>query len=80
MAQPHAHVRALIAHRRMREEQILARLGEGEGRIPAMVETMYRDIDPRLHGAAGRSVLAHLVDLERRGLVRNEGERWTLDA
>ena len=23
-------------------------------------------------------MLAHLVDLERRGLVRSEGERWTL--
>ena len=73
---PHGHVRALIAHRRMRERQILAKLGEGEGHIPAMVETMYREIDPRLHPAAGRSVLAHLVDLERRGLARREGEAW----
>jgi hypothetical protein len=41
-----------------------------------MVEILYRDVDPRLHPAAGRSVLAHLVDLERRGLVEREGERW----
>jgi glyoxylase-like metal-dependent hydrolase (beta-lactamase superfamily II) len=75
---PHAHVRALIAHRRMREKQILGRLGEGEGQIPAMVESMYREIDPRLHPAACRSVLAHLVDLERRGLVRPVGEAWAL--
>jgi len=27
--------------------------------------------------AAGGSVTAHLVDLERRGLVGNEGETWT---
>ena len=74
--EPHSHVRALIAHRRMREKQILARLEGGERHIPAMVETMYRDIDPRLHPAAGRSVLAHLVDLERRGLARREGEAW----
>ena len=73
---PHRHVRALIAHRRMREKQIMAKLAEGEGRIPAMVETMYREVDPRLHSAAGRSVLAHLVDLERRGLARREGEDW----
>ena len=77
---PHSHVRALIAHRRMREKQILTKLGEGKGRIPDMVAEMYRDIDPRLHPAAGRSVLAHLLDLERRGLVRAEGESWTLDA
>ena len=74
---PHAHVRALIVHRRMREKQILAQLDAGEGRIPAMVAAMYQEIDPRLHAAAGRSVLAHLVDLEQRGLVRGEGEEWT---
>jgi glyoxylase-like metal-dependent hydrolase (beta-lactamase superfamily II) len=72
----HAHVHALIDHRRMRERQILAQLEAGEGRIPAMVAILYREIDPRLHPAAGRSVLAHLIDLERRGLVRKEGEQW----
>ena len=72
-----SHVRALIAHRRMREKQILKQLEAGEGHIPAMVSLMYRDVDPRLHPAAGRSVLAHLRDLERRGLVRGEGEAWT---
>ncbi|HYW16608.1 MAG TPA: MBL fold metallo-hydrolase [Allosphingosinicella sp.] len=75
---PHAHVRRLIEHRRMRERQILEHLGRGEGYIPAMVEAMYVGIDPRLFPAAGRSVLAHLVDLERRGRVREVGERWTL--
>jgi glyoxylase-like metal-dependent hydrolase (beta-lactamase superfamily II) len=78
--EPHAHVRRLIGHRRMRERQILGRLELGEGRIAAMVEAMYADIDPRLFPAAGRSVLAHLVDLERRGRVRAEGETWTLPA
>jgi glyoxylase-like metal-dependent hydrolase (beta-lactamase superfamily II) len=77
---PHGHVRRLIEHRRMRERQILRHLGRGEGRIAAMVADMYSDIDPRLFPAAGRSVLAHLVDLERRHLVREEGERWTLAA
>ena len=75
---PHAHVRRLIEHRRMRERQIVGHVGRGEGRISAMVADMYADIDPRLFPAAGRSVLAHLVDLERRGLVRKEGESWTL--
>jgi glyoxylase-like metal-dependent hydrolase (beta-lactamase superfamily II) len=78
---PHGHVRRLIEHRRMRERQIIGHLRRGEGRIPAMVEAMYAGIDPRLFPAAGRSVLAHLVDLERRGEVREEeGERWTLAA
>ncbi len=77
---PHGHVRRLIEHRRMREGQILAHLERGEGRIPAMVAAMYADIDPRLFPAAGRSVLAHLIDLERRDLVRAEGDGWTLAA
>jgi len=78
---PQAHVRRLIEHRRGRERQILERLGRGEGRIEAMVEEMYADVDPRLHPAAARSVLAHLIDLQRRGQVgRADGEagRWTL--
>jgi glyoxylase-like metal-dependent hydrolase (beta-lactamase superfamily II) len=74
---PRDHVAGLIAHRRMRERQILAELDSGERRIEAMVPRLYADIDPRLHPAAARSVLAHLVDLERRGLVAGEGEQWT---
>jgi glyoxylase-like metal-dependent hydrolase (beta-lactamase superfamily II) len=77
---PHRHVRALITHRRMREQQILRKLGEGEGHIPAMVEAMYQGTDPRLFPAAGRSVLAHLVELEARGRVRRAGEVWSLAA
>jgi glyoxylase-like metal-dependent hydrolase (beta-lactamase superfamily II) len=77
---PHAHVRRLIGHRRMRERQILAHLERGEGRIEAMVADIYAEIDPRLFPAAGRSVLAHLIDLERRGLARGEGDIWTLAA
>jgi glyoxylase-like metal-dependent hydrolase (beta-lactamase superfamily II) len=75
---PHAHVHRLIEHRRMRERQILGYLEAGQGRISDMVPAMYGDVDPRLHPAAARSVLAHLVDLERRGAVRRESERWTL--
>ena len=78
VTRPRARVRALIAHRRMREQQVMARLAAGDATIPAMVAAMYRDIDPRLHPAAGLSVLAHLLDLERRGVVEREGENWTL--
>jgi glyoxylase-like metal-dependent hydrolase (beta-lactamase superfamily II) len=77
---PRAHVARLIGHRRMREGQILAFLDHGEARIEAMVESMYRDLDPRLHAAAGRSVLAHLIDLERKGLVLRQGDEWRRSA
>ena len=75
---PKAHLDRLIAHRRDRERQILAHLEAGQGRIPAMVADMYRDIDPRLHPAAGRSVLAHLLDFEARGLARRDGDVWSV--
>lgn len=75
---PQRLVRGLIGHRRQREGQILRRLKAGEGRISAMVEQMYKGLDPRLHPAAGRSVLAHLIDLETRGIVRHAGEHWSL--
>lgn len=77
---PEAAVRDLIAHRRGREAAILDQVRRGEGRIPEMVARIYRDVDPRLHPAAGRSVLAHLVHLQAKGLVRHQDERWTLAA
>jgi glyoxylase-like metal-dependent hydrolase (beta-lactamase superfamily II) len=77
---PQRLVRGLIGHRRQREGQILRHLRKGEGEIPDMVAQMYKGIDPRLYPAAGRSVLAHLIDLEARGLVAREGEQWRIAA
>ena len=69
-------VRGMIGHRRQRERQIATLLEAASQTIPDLVGAMYKSIDPRLHGAAGRSVLAHLIDLERQGRVLAEGERW----
>lgn len=77
---PQRFVRGLMGHRKQREGQILRLLRQHVGAIPAMVERMYVGLDPRLTGAAGRSVLAHLIDLQARGLVVQEGEGWTLAA
>jgi glyoxylase-like metal-dependent hydrolase (beta-lactamase superfamily II) len=73
---PQRFVKHLLAHRRQRENQILRAIGEGLVTIPAMVAAMYAMVDKRLHPAAGRSVLAHLIDLERRGLVARADDRW----
>lgn len=75
---PRQLVRGMLGHRRSREAQILRELGGGPRAIPAMVEVMYKGLDRKLIGAAGRSVLAHLLDLEARGLAEREGERWQL--
>lgn len=66
-------VRQYIAHRHAREAAILARLRDGDADIPMLVGAIYVGIDPRLTGAAGLSVLAHLEDLVARGLVVTEG-------
>ena len=77
---PQKLLRGLILHRRQREAQILAELRGGEQMIAAMVPRMYSNIDPRLHPAAERSVLAHLLDLEARGLVSREADGWRIVA
>lgn len=78
--EPNRFVRALASHRRQRERQILDLLEFQPQRVPDMVAHMYRGIDPRLHGAAGRSVLAHLIDLETRERVWCDGETWGVAA
>lgn len=70
---PHAYVRALKAHRMMRERAVLTRVRAGDGTIPRMVEHIYRTTDRRLHGAAALSVLAHMEALVASGRVVADG-------
>ena len=74
---PHQYVRHLMGHRMQREKQILRLVGEKPRDIPDVVAKAYPGLDPRLVIAAGGSVYAHLLDLERRGLVERQEERWT---
>lgn len=73
VVKPRQYVRALKTHRLMRERAILQRIRKGDRDITTMVSAIYRDTDPRLHGAAALSVLAHLEDLVARGEVVSEG-------
>jgi glyoxylase-like metal-dependent hydrolase (beta-lactamase superfamily II) len=75
---PQQYVRHLMGHRMQREKQILRLVGERGRPIPEIVAEAYPGLDPRLVTAAGGSVLAHLVDLERRGLVEQQGDEWTI--
>jgi len=78
VTRPQQLVRGMMGHRLQREGQILKRLREGDRTVAEIVAAAYPGLDPRLVGAAGGSVTAHLLDLERRGLVvRGEGESWT---
>ncbi|MBV2142599.1 MBL fold metallo-hydrolase [Falsochrobactrum sp. TDYN1] len=73
VTKPTAFVRGLRAHRKMRERAILERIVQGDRTIPDMVRAIYRETDPRLHGAAALSVLAHLEDLAGRGEITTDG-------
>ncbi|MSO75905.1 MAG: MBL fold metallo-hydrolase [Alphaproteobacteria bacterium] len=72
---PRPFVKAFIAHRHDRERQILDCLAAGPKTIKEMVPIMYADVAPALHGAAGRSVLAHLIHMHGGGRVAAEGGR-----
>ncbi len=74
---PRQYARHLLGHRMQREKQILRLIGEQARAIPDIVAKAYPGLDPRLTVAAGGSVLAHLVDLERRGLVEQQEQLWT---
>ena len=58
-----------IAHRQMREEQLLTALGEREGRPLDLVPVIYPDVPTIFHPLASRQVLAHLLKLEGEGRV-----------
>ena len=73
---PRQYVRHLVGHRMQREKQILTLVGEMPRPIPDIVANAYPGLDPRLVPAAGGSVYAHLLDLERRGLVEQQQDIW----
>lgn len=70
---PQSYVTALAHHRHRREEAILARIKAGDRDIASMVSNIYTGLDPKLHGAAALSVLAHLEDMTARGAVKTDG-------
>lgn len=71
---PADFAKALVLHREEREAQILAAIRSGLATIPDMVADIYKDVDKRLHPAAGLSVLAHLKGMAADGRVRTDGE------
>jgi len=73
---PRQYVRSLVGHRLQREKQILRLVGEEARDIPDIVANAYPGLDPRLVTAAGGSVHAHLLDLQERGLVDRQEDRW----
>lgn len=72
ITEPHEFVRALISHRYERTRQIVEQLRSTAATIDELVSALYVGLDPRLTMAAGRSVLAHLIELEHQGSVTQQ--------
>lgn len=66
---PRAKIAEYIAHRKMREAQILEALREGPSTIPDLVRRIYSPQRQVLWPAMARQILAHLIALENEGRV-----------
>jgi glyoxylase-like metal-dependent hydrolase (beta-lactamase superfamily II) len=71
---PQSRVAEYLAHRREREEQVVAALRAGAATPAEVVAAVYAEVDPVLHPVAERSVRAHLAKLVAEGRVRDAGE------
>lgn len=73
-------IREYIAHRRERDEQIVAALRNGKQRIAEIVAQVYAAYPVSLHAAAAQSVCAHLLEFERQGRASRDTEGDPLEA
>jgi glyoxylase-like metal-dependent hydrolase (beta-lactamase superfamily II) len=73
-----AYVTALVAHREKREAMVLKVLAKGPAAIPDLVSRIYGGLDPRLVGAAGATLHAHLLKLAHEEQVVENNGIWSL--
>jgi glyoxylase-like metal-dependent hydrolase (beta-lactamase superfamily II) len=76
LARPLGFLRDLLAHREAREKAILDALAAGPRTARDLVGQLYAQVDARLHAAAERNVLAHLLKLESENRTAREGQGW----
>ena len=80
--EPKKYVRALIAHRKMREKQILEELKLNSLCLEEMVPRFYASTKKQLWKAAEKSLLATLLSLEEAGKIfcdnKGKNSKWFL--
>ena len=76
---PRGLLTAYLAHRRMREGQVIDALAAGYDDVPGIVKCIYHGLDPALVTAAGENVRAHLEKLKVEGRAAEVAGRWRLD-
>jgi len=72
-------IREYIAHRELRERQVLSALRSGPLEVMAIVKKIYTDVPEFLHPAAAQSVRSHLKKLQNEGRVTLNESRWALN-
>ena len=79
MDEPQLEIEKLIAHRLKREAKVLAGLAElGECTVDELVLIVYDDVAEHLIPWAKRTMLAHLIKLQRDGRIVESQDRWRL--
>ena len=79
MENPQAELAQLIAHRLKREQKIIAALRvESPVSIDQLVLIVYDDVAAHLIPWAKKTLLAHLIKLQRDGLSATQDEMWRL--
>lgn len=72
-------VQAYIAHRELREQQVIAALQKGITEIAAITREVYpRNLKKGLRPSAERNVAAHLEKLKKEGRVREQPAQFSL--
>ena len=79
MNNPQLELSALIAHRLKREQKIIEKLAQlGASTEEVLVRSVYDDVGEHLIPWALRTMLAHLIKLQREGFVVLNNEQWKL--
>jgi hypothetical protein len=77
---PRTKIAEYIAHRAVREQQIVAALGDGARTIPDLVRTIYSPQPHPLWAAMARQILAHLQALQAEERVVTRPRKQGLSA
>jgi len=81
MPDPKRAIEAIVQHRLQREAKVLEAVRAlGPASEEALLQRVYDDVPPRLHGVAMRSLKAHLLKLQHEGRVAPDNGRWRLCA
>ena len=79
IGEPHRELRRLVQHRLKREAKVRDAIGRlGAPTVEEMLPLVYDDVPPRVHGAAARSLTAHLQKLLADAEVREQQGRYSL--